>query len=90
MRWAHSFSQRFRKVTSGSPGDNQLFAYLLETDVVITADKVFLDILEACRGDSPCTLPEGKRISANREGVVALIEYLATEENTRRYSHREN
>lgn len=90
LRWAHSFSQRFRKVTSGSPGDNQLFAYLLETDVVITADKVFLDILEACRGDSPCTLPEGKRISANRQGVVALIEYLATEENTRRYSHRES
>jgi hypothetical protein len=84
LRWAHSFSQRFRKVTSGSPGDNQLFTYLLETDVVITGDKAFLDILEACRSDSPCALPEGKRISANREGTLALIEYLTAEESTRR------
>jgi hypothetical protein len=49
MRWAHSFAQRFRKVTPGSPGDTQLFTYFVETDVVITADKALLDILEECR-----------------------------------------
>jgi hypothetical protein len=37
LRWAHSFAQRFRKVTPGSPGDTQLATYFVETDVVITA-----------------------------------------------------
>jgi hypothetical protein len=37
LRWAHSFAQRFRKVTPGSPGVTQLATYFVETDVVITA-----------------------------------------------------
>jgi hypothetical protein len=45
----HSFAQRFRKVTGGPDADNQLFTYVLDTDVVISADKAFLAILDECR-----------------------------------------
>jgi len=76
MRWAHSFAQRFRKVTPGSPGDTQLFTYFIDTDVVITADKALLDILEECRPYSPCRLPEGRLIPAGATGVVKLLAML--------------
>lgn len=76
MRWAHSFAQRFRRTTPGSPGDTQLFVYFLETDVVITADKALLEILEECRPYAPCQLPEGKLIPAGAPGVEMLLQQL--------------
>ena len=76
MRWAHGFIQRFRKISPGSPGDNQLFPYFVETDVVITADKVLLEILEECRPYAPCHLPEGKLVPAGARGVNDLLRLL--------------
>lgn len=76
MRWAHSFAQRFRRVTPGSPGDTQLSTYFLDTDVVITADKPLLDILEECRPYAPCRLPDGKLIPAGAPGVANLLRLL--------------
>ena len=76
LRWAHSFAQRFRRVTSGSPGDTQLFTYFLDTDVIVTADKALLDILEECRAYAPCGLPEGKLIAAGAPGVAILFALL--------------
>jgi hypothetical protein len=76
MRWAHSFAQRFRKVTPGSPADTQLSTYFLETDVVITADKALLEILEQCRPYAPCQLPAGKLVPAGAAGVERLFSML--------------
>jgi hypothetical protein len=78
LRWAHSFAQRFRKVTPGSPGDTQLSTYFVETDVVITADKALLEILEECRPYAPCKLPEGRLVPAGAAGVVELLRVLET------------
>lgn len=76
MRWAYSFSQRFRKVTRGSPGDTQLAMYFLETDLVISADKALLDILNECRPYAPCPLPKGMLIVAGKEGVPEMLKLL--------------
>lgn len=76
LRWAHSFAQRFRTVTPGSPADTQLFTYLIETDVVITADKALLEILEECRPYAPCQLPDGKLVPAGAVGVATVFELL--------------
>lgn len=76
MRWAHSFAQRFRKVTDGSGADNQLFTYLLETDVVISADKAFLAILDECRPFAPRSLPVGRLVPAGTPGVEAVLSIL--------------
>lgn len=78
MRWAHSFAQRFRKVTDGSGADNQLFTYLLETDVVISADKAFLAILDECRPYAPRSLPVGRLVPAGTPGVEAVLSLLQT------------
>jgi hypothetical protein len=76
MRWAHSFAQRFRKVTPGSPGDTQLSTYFLETDVVVTADKALTEILEECRPYAPCQLPDAKLVPAGAAGVESLLRFL--------------
>jgi hypothetical protein len=76
LRWGHSFAQRFRKVTQGSPGDAQLFTYFTETDIVISADKALIDILEDCRPYAPCKLPEAKLLPAGAPGVNSLLRLL--------------
>ena len=78
LRWAHLFAQRFRTVTPGSPADAQLFTYFVETDVVITADKALLEMLEECRSYAPCKLPDGKLIPAGTPGVENLLRFLET------------
>jgi hypothetical protein len=78
LRWAHAFAQRFRKVTAGSPGDSQLLTYFVETDVVITADRALLDILDECRPYAPCQLPEGQLVPAGAPGVERLLQFLQT------------
>jgi hypothetical protein len=47
----------------GLAGDTQLSTYFLETDILVTADKALIDILEECRPYAPCQLPEGKLVS---------------------------
>ena len=76
MRWAHSFAQRFRKVSPGSPADTQLSTYFVETDIVITADKALIEILEECRPYAPCQLPDGKLVPAGGPGVTNLLRLL--------------
>jgi len=78
LRWGHSFAQRFRKVNSGSAGDTQLSTYFVDTDVVVTADKALIGILEECRPYAPFKLPEGKLLPADRPGVAILLEMLET------------
>jgi hypothetical protein len=76
MRWAHAFAQRFRKVTPGSPADTQLASYFLETDMVVSADKALLEILDECRPYAPSSLPAGMLIPGGNEGVRALLAAL--------------
>jgi hypothetical protein len=76
LRWAFSFAQRFRKITSGTPCDEQLSMYFLETDMVVTADKALLDVLEECRPYAPCRLPDAQLISAGARGVEHLLQML--------------
>jgi len=79
LRWAHSYAQMFRKVTPGSAGDTQLFTYFVETDLIITADKALLEILDECRRYAPCALPVGKLVLAGKQGVTELLQVLTSE-----------
>lgn len=78
MRWAHSFAQRFRTVTSGSPGDSQLSTYFIETDIFVTADKTLIDILEECRPFAPQQLPEAMLVPAGPTGVEIILSKMST------------
>jgi hypothetical protein len=78
LRWAFEFIQGFRRVTDGTPCDSQLATYLPETDVVISADKAFIQIVDKCRLFAPCPLPAPVLIPGGPNGVVALMEELST------------
>jgi hypothetical protein len=78
MRWAHSFAQQFRKITPGSVVDMALSSYFFETDVVVTADKALIDILEECRPYAPRELPDGKLVPAGSRGVADLFRLFET------------
>ncbi len=58
MRWAVRMLQGVRKVTPGTPGDNQLAVYLYEVDGLVSADAALVDIVNRVRVDSP--LPAGE------------------------------
>jgi hypothetical protein len=76
LRWATSFAQRFRKITPGTPADSQLSTYFTETDLVISADRILLEILEEVRPYSPCKLPTGLLIRGGPSGVADLFERI--------------
>jgi hypothetical protein len=78
LRWAHLFAQRFRTLTPGGPGDQQLFTYFVDTDVLVTADKALTEMLEECRPYAPCKLPEGKVVAGGAAGVADVLRLLDT------------
>jgi hypothetical protein len=58
LYWAFEFLQRQYKVSDGTPGDAQLGTYLLDVDMMLSADKVFVRIAEKCREDAPFAIAE--------------------------------
>ena len=75
LRWAHGMAQSFRKTSSGAVGDNQLFTYLNETDIFISSDKAFLQIIEEIRPFTPenITFPKTVLLPAGVKGIEDLI-----------------
>lgn len=86
LRAAHSFAQRFRKVTRGSQGDTQLITYLAETDIFVTADKVLINIVEGCRAASPIKLPQCVLVPGGRDGLRQTLSDLRQAHASRRAS----
>jgi hypothetical protein len=76
LRWAFGFAQRFRKTSAGSLGDIQLATYLVDADLLVTADKVLLQILEEVRSYSPTSLPEGLLVEGGAKGVLKALDKL--------------
>lgn len=86
LRAAHSFAQRFRKVTTGSQGDTQLFTYLAETDIFLTADRVLVAIVEECRPLSPIKLPRCVLVPGGRDGLRHILVELHNRNGARKDS----
>ena len=49
LRWALRTLQATRKTGPGTPVDNQIGSYLVDADLLVTADKVFVAIIERIR-----------------------------------------
>jgi hypothetical protein len=79
LRWAVQFMQRFRRVTDGTPCDAQLATYLPDADVVVSADKALLHIVDKCRPYAPCPLPGTLLIPAGADGVAILLRALSSD-----------
>jgi hypothetical protein len=76
LRWAFEHLQLFHKVTAGTPGDVQLATYLLEADVVVSADKNFLRITDAVRPYAQFPLAKTKLVTAELRGVIETLEFV--------------
>ncbi|MCV2366588.1 hypothetical protein [Roseateles oligotrophus] len=77
IRGAFDFLQGWRKVTSGTPGDNSIATHLVEVDEVISADKNFVAFAERCRDEAPFALARATRIAGGEEGVTELFRLIA-------------
>jgi hypothetical protein len=73
IRWAMLEIQALRTVTSGTPVDNQIAAYLPDFDVFVTGDKAFADCIEALRPHAPTRLA---RVSVSPAGAAAVDHVL--------------
>jgi hypothetical protein len=76
LRWAFEHCQSFYKVSGGTPGDAQLATYLLEADVVVSADKNFVRIADAVRPCAPVRIARAKLVAADKKGVTETLEFL--------------
>ena len=76
LRWAIEFLQSFHKVTDGTPVDAQIASYLTEVDLVISADKRFVEMCRRCQREAPFSLAEAKSVGAGKEGVRELFDLV--------------
>ena len=80
IRWAMAEAQATRATSPGTPGDNQLATYLIDADIFVCTDRVFVDIANAMRPHCPAPLAEVRRSPAGAEAlafVVALLKSLS-------------
>lgn len=71
IRWAMSEAQALRKVTPGTPVDNQIATYLVDFSVFLTSDRGFGDCLEMLRPHAPVSLATIER----SPGGIAAVEF---------------
>ena len=76
LRWAFEFLQRLHRVTDGTPADAQLGTYLLEADLMLSADKIFVSIAERCRKDALFQIAESKVVPGAAGAVDSVLKAL--------------
>jgi predicted nucleic acid-binding protein len=76
IRWAMAETQATRTTSNGTPGDNQLATYLVDVDIFVTTDKVFVDLADAMRPHCPAPLAETRRSPAGSEALTFVLELL--------------
>ncbi len=76
LRWAMCEVQALRKVTPGTPVDNQISTYLVDCDVFVTADRGFAECVELLRPHSPVPLTATSVSPAGTAAVDHLLHVL--------------
>lgn len=76
MRWAFRYLSRFRRVSSGTPGDVQLSAYLYDADFVVSNDKLFVELVDQASSYAPGRVARGIEVKANPSVVEHLFQVL--------------
>ncbi|PPK66807.1 hypothetical protein V5P93_004845 [Actinokineospora auranticolor] len=75
LRWAVRIVQADHKVTDGNPLDEQHSSYLVDCDLVLSADRRYVSVLEAVRADAPFAIAEPRLVSGDRR--VPVMDRLA-------------
>ncbi len=76
LRWAFEFLQRLHRVTAGTPADGQLGTYLVDADLMLSADKVLVSIANRCRRDALFAVAESRLVAGAGRAVASVLEAL--------------
>lgn len=69
-------AQATRAWSPGTPGDNQIATYLLDVDLAISTDKVFVDLAGRMRTHSPAPLAEVRRSPAGHRALTYVVDQI--------------
>jgi hypothetical protein len=78
IRWAMTELQATRKVTSGTPVDNQIATYLCDFDLFPTSDRAFADCVDLMRPHAPSKIAQVSVAAAGRAAVADIVDALAS------------
>lgn len=76
IRWAMREAQALRKVTAGTPVDNQIATYLVDYDVFLTSDRGFGQCVEMLRPSAPCRLAKVEIAPGGSASVGFVLDLL--------------
>ena len=76
LRSAFEFQQQFHKITDGTPGDCQLGTYLVDVDLMLSADKNFVKFAERCRCEAPFFVGRSVVVPGGQSAIEALLSEL--------------
>lgn len=65
-----------RKVSPGTPADSQLATYMIDADLFISSDKVFVDVINKMRPHSPVPMAQALLVQPGADFADALLESL--------------
>jgi hypothetical protein len=78
LRWAMREVQALRKVTRGTPVDNQISTYLMDYDIFVTGDRAFAECIEIIRPHSPAQIAATSVAPAGSGAIDHLLELFET------------
>ncbi|WP_449471815.1 hypothetical protein [Sphingobium chungangianum] len=79
IRWAFEHLQQARSVSRGTPGDAQLGAYLFDADIVVSADRIFVDLVNQIQDHSPSPMATAVKIKGDASGLEHLLEIIRSQ-----------
>lgn len=77
MRGSFEFLMAWHKVTRGTPADCTLATYLMEADVVVSADKNFVYFANRCNAEAPFETAKAVKARGGDEAVHDLFALIA-------------
>ena len=79
LRWAFEFLQQQHKVSDGTPVDTQIGTYLLDADLMLSADRVFVRIANRVREDAPFPVAHSRAVPGGAQAVEAVLDEVTSE-----------
>jgi hypothetical protein len=78
LRWAFEFLQHQYAVSDGTPVDAHIGTYLVDVDLLLSADKALVRVAEKCRQDAPFPIGASFLVPGGAPCVDAVLEQLRT------------
>ena len=76
LRAAFEALQSERRVTDGNPVDSAIGVHLTDVDLVVSADRNFVSIVNRCHSEAPFNVAQAYLLKAGEAGVEELLELM--------------